>query len=51
MIDTLVGVQGVHLHIFDEAGVTVTNQVTIMIGPPDNSTMSQNNSNNLTTSR
>lgn len=51
VIDTLVGVNGVHLHIFDEAGVTVTNNVTITIGPPDNSTANQNNTNILTTTR
>ena len=51
MIDTLIGVNGVHLHIFDEAGVTVTDKVDIILGPPDNSTVNKNNSDFLSTSR
>jgi len=31
VIDSLVGVQGAHLHIFDEAGVRVTDEVTIIL--------------------
>ena len=51
VIDTLVGVNGVHLHIFDEAGVTVADKVDIIIGPLDNSTVNKDNSDFLSTSR
>eukprot|EP00088_Acartia_fossae_P017937 TRINITY_DN2028_c0_g1_i1.p1 TRINITY_DN2028_c0_g1~~TRINITY_DN2028_c0_g1_i1.p1 ORF type:complete len:1121 (+),score=288.03 TRINITY_DN2028_c0_g1_i1:476-3364(+) len=38
VIDSLVSVQGVHLHIFDEAGVRVTDEVVINIANQNNST-------------
>ena len=51
VIDSLVSVQGVHLHIFDEAGVRVTDEVVINIANQNNSTNKSAHNTTLKTTR